>query len=93
MAKMNRTVDDVSMSRRVSTTDQKKTSFETLKPVGSQISGNIGAGEKRNTVTLSHKQIEERAKTIWRQKGCPVGQDVTIWCEAENQLRQELAGK
>jgi hypothetical protein len=42
------------------------------------------------TVSLTHEQIAERAKSIWRKKGCPSGQDQKIWYEAEAQLKREL---
>ncbi len=42
------------------------------------------------TVSLTHEQIAERAKSIWLKKGCPSGQDQKIWYEAEAQLKREL---
>jgi hypothetical protein len=41
----------------------------------------------------THKQIEDRAKEIWRRKGCPVGQDEQNWLEAETQLKKEMSTK
>lgn len=38
----------------------------------------------------THDEIAGRAKEIWRQKGCPAGQDDANWFEAENQLKREL---
>lgn len=38
----------------------------------------------------THKQIAERAETIWRKRGCVAGQDEQNWHEAEAQLRAEL---
>lgn len=33
-----------------------------------------------------HGRIAERAYSIWQQRGCPPGQDVVTWCEAEAEL-------
>jgi hypothetical protein len=38
----------------------------------------------------SRPQIAERATAIWRTKGCPRGQDVQNWLEAEAQLKREM---
>jgi SET domain-containing protein len=39
---------------------------------------------------LTHEKIAERAKAIWRAKGCQSGHDRENWLEAEAQLRKEL---
>jgi hypothetical protein len=39
---------------------------------------------------LTHEMIAERARTIWRAKGCAPGHDRENWLEAEAQLRKEL---
>ena len=46
-------------------------------------------GCKHGTV-LTHEQIAERAKAIWRERGCVPGFDEQNWCEAEAQLKEEL---
>jgi len=46
------------------------------------------AGE--SSVTLTHDQIADRARAIWEQRGRPQGEDVKIWHEAEDQLKQEI---
>jgi hypothetical protein len=33
-----------------------------------------------------HGRIAELAYSIWQQRGCPPGQDVATWREAETQL-------
>jgi len=48
------------------------------------------SGGATKTVSLTHDQIAERAKSIWQKKGCPSGQDEKIWYEAEAQLKREL---
>jgi hypothetical protein len=65
-------------------TKQSMPKSQSYRPVGSKT--NI-------TPLLTHQQIEERAKAIWRQKGCPVGQDEKNWYEAETQLKKEFATK
>lgn len=52
-----------------------------------------GAGKSHTSPAPSHKQTEDRAKEIWRRKGCPVGQDEQIWLEAEAQLKKEMSTK
>jgi hypothetical protein len=39
----------------------------------------------------THEQIAKRAQEIWRQRGCPHGQDKQHWLEAEQQLRREMS--
>ena len=46
---------------------------------------------KEKPAALSQQQIADRAKEIWRKKGCPAGQDESNWYEAEAQLKKELA--
>ncbi len=58
----------------------------------SQSSSKVRKGGYINkTASPTHEQIEERAKLIWRQNGCPSGQDQENWYEAEAQLKRELA--
>ena len=40
---------------------------------------------------LTYEQIAERAETIWQASGCLPGRDEQNWCEAEAQLKAELA--
>ena len=42
---------------------------------------------------LTHEQIAERARTIWKAKGCILGHDKQNWLEAEAQLKAELEKK
>ncbi len=53
--------------------------------------------KKKNTVPSSqylaaprrvptHAEIAAEAEVLWRQKGCPHGDDEAIWLEAERQL-------
>lgn len=36
---------------------------------------------------VTHERIADRARELWRSKGCPRGQDEAIWLEAESSLR------
>jgi hypothetical protein len=42
--------------------------------------------EPKGIVSPSQQQIAERAYKIWLAKGCPAGEDVVHWHEAEAQL-------
>jgi len=44
----------------------------------------------KNRPAATHEQIAERARAIWQQRGCPSGEDETIWYAAESQLKSEL---
>jgi len=45
----------------------------------------------KQVTTLTHEQIAERAEAIWQASGCLPGRDEQNWCEAEAQLKAELA--
>jgi hypothetical protein len=49
--------------------------------------------KSKKPVPPTHKQIEDRAREIWRKKGCPIGQDEKNWLEAEAQLKKEMGIK
>ncbi|MFY9924847.1 MAG: DUF2934 domain-containing protein [Opitutaceae bacterium] len=36
----------------------------------------------------THLEIAAEAEVLWRQRGCPSGQDNEIWLEAERQLHR-----
>lgn len=38
---------------------------------------------------FAHEQIAARAQKLWHDRNCPVGQDESIWLEAESQLLAE----
>ncbi len=38
-----------------------------------------------------HDAISERAHRLWHDRGCPEGQDVEIWLDAERELVREGA--
>jgi hypothetical protein len=76
-------------------------SYESVSMVGVPRTGSpqpqpaktLGATGTMPAPSLTRQQIEERAREIWRKKGCPVGQDEKNWLEAEAQLKRELAVK
>ena len=41
-------------------------------------------------VVLTHDLIAERARTIWRERGCSTNRDEENWREAEAQLKAEM---
>jgi hypothetical protein len=41
-------------------------------------------------VVLTHDLIADRARTIWRERGCPVNRDGENWRDAEAQLKAEM---
>jgi hypothetical protein len=43
-----------------------------------------------HTVVLTHDLIAERARTLWRERGCAPDRDQENWREAEAQLKTEL---
>jgi hypothetical protein len=91
MAKTIKKTDDCTVSKTMASTTKYEPLVDTSKPSRPQTSGKALVGGGTNMASsLTHKQIEERAKAIWRQKGCPAGQDERNWYEAEAQLKREL---
>ena len=39
-------------------------------------------------VHVTHDQIQAKAQEIWHSRGCPAGQDLQIWLEAEKALQR-----
>ena len=84
----------------VKTTGQKarSASGNTHRPKSSK--GRKAASSKQQPAVLSkservtqvtREQIAERAEAIWQASGCLPGLDERNWCEAEAQLKAELA--
>lgn len=67
---------------------------QTSKTKNNDRSASKGGGGTTTTasaqMTVTYDQIAIRAEHIWRQKGCPGGQDEQNWHEAERQLKKEL---
>lgn len=47
--------------------------------------------QTKKTVVPTQEQISERAKVIWKQRGCISGEDQRNWFEAEHQLQEEMS--
>ncbi|MDB6169346.1 MAG: hypothetical protein JWM88_2210 [Verrucomicrobia bacterium] len=43
-----------------------------------------------NISHLSHESISRRAQELWQQRGTPDGQDVSIWLDAEQEIRRRV---
>ena len=83
--------------KRTSSTTRKSGSTAKKQPAGAgrqaaPPSGNKeeAAGKTQKQVSLNHEVISERAKAIWRNRGCPPDQDIRNWLDAESELKQEL---
>lgn len=62
----------------------KKAATPTEQPRERPIRGTPPAG-------VTHEQIAERARALWRERGQPEGRDLEHWFEAERQLRGDAA--
>jgi hypothetical protein len=89
---MNRKPENNSFSRPLNSSSGAETSVMTSNQDRPQAQVKEIVTSKKNVV-ITHQQIEERAKKIWQQKGCPMGQDEKNWLEAEAQLKKELGTK
>ena len=96
MARMNKKTEVFTDSRNTSSSGRIEPLVSSPKPSNPQ-SSSTAMVEPRNMTNRpaapTHQQIEQRAGEIWRQKGCPVGQDEKNWLEAEAQLKKELGIK
>jgi hypothetical protein len=48
--------------------------------------GDPEAGRTVQSVKPDREVIAERARALWRERGCPVGRDEEIWLAAEREL-------
>jgi hypothetical protein len=91
MAKMNRKIESSSVSPKPASTAANESPVALSSPVTPRTSGKVvSIGKTKSCDCLTRQQIEQRAREIWRQKGCPSGQDEKNWLEAEAQLKREL---
>jgi hypothetical protein len=92
MAKTNQKAGIGTVSSKTAAADRSKSTVAEFRPDNLQASRKTPVGDQTSRAPCpTHHQIAERAKEIWRQKGCPAGQDEINWYEAETQLKQELA--
>jgi hypothetical protein len=89
---MNKKSENNSFSRPMNSSSGAESSVITSNPERPQTKITEIVSGKKNVV-ITHQQIEERARKIWQQKGCPMGQDEKTWLEAEAQLKKELGTK
>jgi hypothetical protein len=54
---------------------------------------NVPTSTNRPRRQISHEQISEHARKLWRERGYPSGQYEAIWLEAESQLQSEAEAK
>ena len=91
MAKMNRKIEGSSVSPKTTSATGNQSPVALTSPGTPRTSGEFASvGKTSSCACLTHQQIEQRAREIWRQKGCPSGQDEKNWHEAEIQLKREL---
>jgi hypothetical protein len=91
MAKTNKKPQTSTISSRTSSADRSERTVALSGSVKSVESPKASVGAKKTgTSSPTYQQIADRAKEIWRKKGCQTGQDETNWYEAEEQLKREL---
>lgn len=49
----------------------------------------LAATSTKQKNAMSAEQVARRAYEIWQAKGCPHGQDVENWLQAERELNQQ----
>jgi hypothetical protein len=76
--------NDVAEQRQQSTSGRADTK-------ASRVAEQEPAKQTKKTVVPTHDQISERAKAIWRERGCVAGEDQSNWFEAERQLQKEMS--
>lgn len=67
-------------------TARKGSKASEARPAKASCPVDSGSGDQ----VFQHERIAQLAREIWEAKGCPVGQDMQNWQEAEAQLRAEL---
>ena len=91
MAKTNRKTGTSTVSKRPESHEHSKSTAVVSRPGPSETKHPSERISKASSPT--YQQIADRAKEIWRRKGCPAGQDDANWFEAEAQLKREFAAK
>jgi hypothetical protein len=74
------------MATRKTTSTKTTAKTTTRKPAAKKTAGNSSPARSKLAMTLTHDQIAAKAYEIWVAKGCPNGQDVANWKEAEAAL-------
>jgi hypothetical protein len=81
--------------RRTAMTVKKAGNKNRDKAASVKVHATNTAGRERSesqaaAIAITHEQIAERAKAIWKKHGCIPGCDEQNWYEAETQLKAEL---
>ena len=88
-SKMNNTYKTSTQKRDVSDEKQQaNTAVRTAQRI--QTIEEFQSKQRKQPIALTHEQVSERARAIWKERGCPSGQDEQNWLEAERQLKMEL---
>ena len=94
MAKTNRKTGITTVSKKPVSAEQSKSIAVASRPNNPGASATKHLSEKTGrAASPTYQQIADRAKEIWRRKGCPAGQDDANWFEAEDQLKREFAAR
>ncbi len=92
MAKTNQKPGISTVSRRTATAGRSEQTVALSGPDKSVATPKTNVSVRANKASgPTYQEIADRAKEIWRKKGCPNGQDESNWFEAEAQLKRELA--
>ena len=92
MAKTNQKPGVSTVSRKTASVGRSEQTVALSSPDKSATSSQTLVSDKTSKASgPTYQQIADRAKEIWRKKGCPAGQDEINWHEAEAQLKRELA--
>ena len=49
-----------------------------------------GPARAKRPAGPTHEQIAQRAEEIWKRHGCPPGEDMENWFEAEAELKRKM---
>ncbi|MFH1370297.1 MAG: DUF2934 domain-containing protein [Planctomycetota bacterium] len=91
MAKTSRKIESSSIGQKTPSASENESSVGLSSPESPRTADKVvSVGKTKTASSLTHQQIEQRANEIWRQKGCPAGQEEKNWHEAEAQLKREL---
>jgi hypothetical protein len=92
MAKRQNSSAHAGKTQKSSVTEEKQQITSGSRDIKiSQVAGETLTKQTQKTVVPTHEQISERAKVIWKQRGCIPGEDQRNWFEAEIQLQNEMS--
>jgi hypothetical protein len=92
MAKRQNSSTHTVKTQKNSATEEKQQIISGSKDIKiSQVAGETSTKQTQKTAVPTQEQISERAKAIWQQRGCLIGEDERNWFEAEIQLKKEMS--